>query len=131
LHKIYGVEPANEARYSPAKCTGCEKQEVLGRPDPKHVSTSYIERANLTMRMSMRRFTRLTNGFSKKIENHSAAVALYMMFYNFGRKHMTLGTTPAVKAGLTDHVWSVEEIIGLLEEREPISTRPARATSSN
>ncbi len=79
------------------------------------------------MRMSMRRFTRLTNAFSKKIENHSAAVALYMMYYNFGRKHLTLGTTPAVKAGLTDHVWSVEEIIGLLEEREPKSTRPARA----
>jgi IS1 family transposase len=129
LHKIYGAEPVNEARYSPARCIGCEKQEVLGRPDPKHVSTSYIERANLTMRMSMRRFTRLTNAFSKKIENHSAAVALYMMFYNFGRKHMTLGTTPAVKAGLTDHVWSVEEIIALLEEREPKSTRPARLAS--
>jgi IS1 family transposase len=128
LHKIYGTEPANEARYSPARCIGCETQEVLGRPDPKHISTSYIERANLTMRMSMRRFTRLTNAFSKKIENHSAAVALYMMYYNFGRKHLTLGTTPAVKAGLTDHVWSIEEIIGLLEAVEPKSTR---AASSN
>jgi IS1 family transposase len=125
LHKIYGAEPVNEARYSPAKCIGCEKKTVIGNPDEEHVSTSYIERQNLTMRMSMRRFTRLTNGFSKKIENHSAAVALYMMFYNFGRKHQTLGTTPAVKAGLTDHVWSVEEIIGLLEKVEPKSTRAA------
>lgn len=128
LHKIYGVEPANEARYSPAKCIGCETQDVLGSPDPKHISTSYIERQNLTMRMSMRRFTRLTNAFSKKIENHSAAVALYLMYYNFGRKHLTLGTTPAVKAGLTDHIWTVEEIIGLLEAVEPKSTR---AASSN
>jgi IS1 family transposase len=125
LHKIYGTEPANEARYSPAKCIGCEREAVLGRPDPQHVSTSYIERQNLTMRMSMRRFTRLTNAFSKKIENHSAAVALYMMYYNFGRKHMTLGTTPAVKAGIADHLWSVEEIVGLLEKSEPRSTRPA------
>lgn len=131
LHKIYGAEPANEARYSPAKCIGCEKKSIIGQPDPDHVSTSYIERANLSMRMSMRRFTRLTNGFSKKIENHSAAVALYMMFYNFGRKHKTLGTTPAVKAGLTDHIWSVEEIIALLEEQEPRSTRQARKTTSN
>jgi hypothetical protein len=125
LHKVYGAEPTGEARYSPAKCIGCEKKEAIGSPDPKHISTSYIERQNLTMRMSMRRFTRLTNGFSKKIENHSAAVALYMMFYNFGRRHATLGTTPAVKAGLTDHIWSVEEIIGLLEKIEPKSTRAA------
>jgi len=125
LHKIYGVEPANEARYSPAKCIGCETQEVFGAPDPKHISTSYIERQNLTMRMSMRRFTRLTNAFSKEIENHLAAVALYMMYYNFGRKHLTLGTTPAVKAGITDHIWTVEEIIGLLESAEPKSTRAA------
>lgn len=130
LHKIYGAEPVNEARYSPAKCIGCTKQEVLGSPDPKHVSTSYIERQNLTMKMSMRRFTRLTNAFSKKIENYSAAVALYMMYYNFGRRHMTLGTTPAMKAGLTDHVWSVEEIIALLEKSEPKSTRPAVAISN-
>jgi IS1 family transposase len=125
LHKIYGAEPANEARYGPARCIGCEREAVLGSPDPKHVSTSYIERQNLTMRMSMRRFTRLTNAFSKKIENHSAAVALYMMYYNFGRKHQTLGTTPAVKAGIADHIWSVEEIVGLLEASEPKSTRAA------
>lgn len=131
LHKIYGKEQAAEARYSPPTCIGCEKKSVIGNPDMKRASTSYIERQNLTMRMSMRRFTRLTNGFSKKIENHSAAVALYMMFYNFGRKHQTLGTTPAVRAGLTDHVWSVEEIIGILEASEPKSTRPARAATSN
>jgi IS1 family transposase len=126
LHKIYGAEPTGEARYSPAKCIGCDKERVIGRPDPEHVSTSYIERQNLTMRMSMRRFTRLTNAFSKKIENHSASVALYMMYYNFGRKHKTLGTTPAVAAGIADHIWSVEEIVSLLEEREL-----AAAASSN
>lgn len=126
LHKVYGAEPVGEARYSPAKCIGCEKKPMIGNPDMKHVSTSFIERQNLTMRMSMRRFTRLTNGFSKKLENHSASVALYMMFYNFGRKHKTLGTTPAVKAGLADHVWSIEEIVGLLEKSEPKATRPAK-----
>ncbi len=131
LHKVYGAEPAGEARYSPAKCVGCDKVEVLGAPDPKHVSTSYIERSNLTLRMSVRRFTRLTNAFSKKIENHAAAVAIYMMYYNFGRKHLTLGTSPAVKAGIADHIWSVEEIIRLLEKSEPKSTRPARAAGSN
>ena len=129
LHKVYAATPTGDARYSPAKCVGCERLRVVGGPDPRYISTSYIERQNLTMRMSMRRFTRLTNGFSKKIENHSASVALYMMYYNFGRKHTTLGTTPAVKAGLTDHTWSVEEIIGLLEKREPKSTRPARQAS--
>jgi len=118
LHKIYGAEPVREARYSPAKCIGCERQPVIWNPDSKHISTSYVERQNLTMRMCMRRFTRLTNAFSKKIENHCAAVALYMMFYNFGRKHLTLGATPAVKAGLTNHIWTLEEIIGLLEARE-------------
>ena len=85
LHKIYGATAANEARYSPATCIGCEKIPMIGNPDPDHVSTSYIERQNLTMRMSMRRFTRLTNGFSKKIQNHVAAVALYMMHYNYAQ----------------------------------------------
>jgi IS1 family transposase len=131
LHKVYGAEPAKEARYSPANCIGCEKKVGIGNPEEKHISTSYVERQNLTMRMSMRRFTRLTNAFSKKLENHSAAVALYMMYYNFGRKHQTLGTTPAVKARLTDHIWSVEEIVGLLEASEPKSTRPAATASSN
>lgn len=118
LIKVYGNEPEGHKRYSPAVCISCESRTVTGVPDPQHISTSYVERANLTMRMSMRRFTRLTNAFSKKLENHAASVALYMMHYNFGRKHMTLGTTPAVKAGIADHIWSVEEIIGLLEKRE-------------
>ncbi|SPE26250.1 conserved hypothetical protein [Candidatus Sulfotelmatomonas gaucii] len=115
LQKIYGASNEPEKRYSPAKCIGCESKVVMGDPDPKHISTSYVERQNLTMRMSMRRFTRLTNGFSKKAENHAHAVALHFMHYNYCRVHKTLGTTPAMKAGLTDHVWSMEELAGLLE----------------
>jgi IS1 family transposase len=118
LIKVYGNEPEGHKRYSPAICISCETRGITGNPDPQHISTSYVERANLTMRMNMRRFTRLTNAFSKKVENHAASIALYMMHYNFGRKHMTLGTTPAVKAGIADHIWSIEEIIGLLEARE-------------
>jgi IS1 family transposase len=116
LVKVYGIDPEGEKRYSPAICTSCKKEAVIGDPDPKHISTSYIGRQNLTMRMGIRRFTRLTNAFSKKIENHAAAVSLHMMYYNFGRKHMTLGTSPAVAAGIADHVWSVEEIVGLLDD---------------
>ncbi len=97
--------------------------------DPKHINTSYVERQNLTMRMSMRRFTRLTNAFSKKIENHAAAVALYFMWYNFGRVHQTLKTTPAVKAGIANHAWTVDEVIGLLEAVEPEATRPAKISN--
>ena len=104
-----------ESRYSPAACTGARTQTITGNPDAAHISTSYVERANLTMRMSMRRFTRLTNGFSKKVENHKAAVALYSMFYNFGRIHKTLRVTPAMEAGKADHVWSLEEIAGLAQ----------------
>jgi IS1 family transposase len=115
LHKIYGAEPAKEARYSPAVCTGCEKVEVLGAPDPKHISTSYVERQNLTMRMSMRRFTRLTNALSKKIENHAASIALYFMWYNFGRVHQTLKMTPAMKAGIAMRPWTIEEIVALAD----------------
>lgn len=115
LQKIYGVDPQGEKRYSPPVCLGTTCQTVQGTPDPKHISTSYVERQNLTMRMSMRRFTRLTNAFSKKVENHAAAVALYFMYYNFGRIHQTLRVTPAMEAGVTDHVWSIEEIIALLE----------------
>jgi IS1 family transposase len=110
LQKIYGAPSENEARYSPAVCIGCDMKVVSGNPDPKHVSTSYVERHNLTMRMGMRRFTRLTNGFSKKIENHAAMVAIHAMYYNFGRIHKTLRITPAMAAGLADHVWSLEEI---------------------
>lgn len=114
LTKIYGNDPDGEKRYSPAKCLGCETKIVTGDPNPKHISTSYVERQNLTMRMSMRRFTRLTNAFSKKVENHAAAVALYFMFYNFARVHQTLRVTPAMEAGVADHVWSIHEIVELL-----------------
>jgi len=117
LVKIYGNDPEGEKRYSPAVCTGCKKEGMIGEPDPKHISTSYIERQNLTMRMGMRRFTRLTNAFSKKIENHAAAVSLHMMFYNFARVHQTLKTTPAVAAGVADHAWTVEEILNLLDSK--------------
>ena len=117
LHKIYGAPTPDESRYSPATCIGCEMKTVTGDPDPKHVSTSFVERQNLTMRMSMRRFTRLTNGFSKKLENHGHAVALYFMHYNFCRVHKTLRVTPAMEAGLTDHVWSLEELVWLLNQQ--------------
>ncbi len=111
LQKIYGApSDAEQRRYSPAKCIGTDMKVVSGNPDPKHVSTSFVERQNLTMRMSMRRFTRLTNAFSKKFDNHRAAVALHFMYYNFGRIHKTLRITPAMAAGLSDHVWSLEEI---------------------
>ncbi len=100
-----------ETRYSPAVCTSCERKPVMGRPDPKHISTSFIERSNLSMRMGIRRFTRLTNAFSKKVENHAAAVALYLAHYNFCRVHRTLRVTPAMEAGLTDHVWTIEEML--------------------
>jgi IS1 family transposase len=114
LVKIYGASSDDERRYSPAQCIGAVPTTITGNPNPKHVSTSYVERQNLTMRMSIRRFTRLTNGFSRKIENHMAAVALYFMWYNFGRIHQTLRVTPAMEAGVSDHVWAVEEIVGLL-----------------
>lgn len=114
LVKVYGADPGSERRYSPAVCIGCESKVVSGQPDRKHINTSYVERQNLTMRMSMRRFTRLTNAFSKKVENHAAAVALYFMYYNFGRVHQTLRVTPAMAACVSDHVWNIEEIVGLL-----------------
>jgi IS1 family transposase len=115
LIKIYGASQ-EEVRYSPAECIGCETKRISGTPNAKHISTSYIERQNLSMRMGMRRFTRLTNGFSKKIENHIYAVALFYMHYNFCRIHKTLRCTPAMEAGITNHVWSVEEIAALLPE---------------
>ena len=96
-------------------CLGCDVKEIGGSPDPKHISTSYVERQNLTMRMSMRRFTRPTNAFSKKIENDAAAIALYFCAYNFGRVHQTLRVTPAMEAGMANHVWTVAEIVGLLD----------------
>jgi hypothetical protein len=117
LVKMYGesTEAKVEKRYSPAKFTGSRKEVIVGNPDKKHISTSYAERQNLTMRMSMRRFTRLTNGFSKKVENLAHAVSLHFMFYNFGRIHKTLRCTPAMEAGVSDHVWSLEEIAGLAD----------------
>lgn len=114
LVKIYGnIKMEGAQRYSPAVCTGAKKTPVTGNPDPKHISTSFVERQNLNMRMSMRRFTRLTNAFSKKIENHEHAIALHFMYYNFGRIHKTLRVTPAMQAGVADHVWSLEEIASL------------------
>ena len=112
LVKIYGASgDSPESRYSPATCIGCRTGVLSGNPDPDHISTSFVERSNLSMRMGMRRFTRLTNGFSKKLENHGHMVALYFIHYNFCRIHKTLRVTPAMEAGLTDHVWSVEELI--------------------
>ncbi len=123
LIKLYGASQ-EEVRYSPAECIGCETKRVSGNPDAKHISTSYVERQNLSMRMGMRRFTRLTNGFSKKIENHIYAVALFYMHYNFCRIHKTLRCTPAMEAGITNHVWSVEEIAALLPEPKSIPRGP-------
>jgi IS1 family transposase len=113
LIKLYGNTSDGEKKYSPAECTGAIKERIEGNPDMKHVSTSYVERQNLTMRMSMRRFTRLTNGFSKKVENLAYSVSLHFMYYNFCRIHQTLRVTPAMEAGITDHVWNVEEILAL------------------
>lgn len=118
LMKKYGVDPQAERRYSPAKIVSVEKEVIKGNPDYKHISTSYVERQNLTMRMSMRRFTRLTNAFSKKIENHAYAIALHYMHYNFCRVHKTLRVTPAMAAGLSDRVWSIDELVCLLENQE-------------
>lgn len=115
LVKIYGAESEeSEIRYSPAVCMGTRKGVITGKPDFKHVSTSFVERQNLTMRMSMRRFTRLTNAFSKKLENHQHSVALHFMYYNFCRIHQSLRVTPAMEAGVTDHVWTLDEVIALL-----------------
>jgi len=116
LQKLYGASNENETRYSPARCIGCEMKTVSGDPDPKHVSTSFVERQNLSMRMSIRRFTRLTNAFSKKLENHAAAVALWFMYYNFCRVHSSLRVTPAMEAGICGHVWSIEELCDLLPQ---------------
>jgi IS1 family transposase len=117
IHKIYKSQAVAPGRYSPPACTGTKVTVRLGDPDPSRISTSYVERQNLTMRMGMRRFTRLTNGFSKKVENHIASVAIHFMHYNFGRPHKTLANpyprTPAMAAGVEDHVWSLAEIVQL------------------
>ncbi|MGH9737048.1 MAG: IS1 family transposase [Candidatus Acidiferrales bacterium] len=111
LVKIYGSDSSNDSRYSPPEVIECKPIAITGNPDPKHISTSFVERQNLTMRMGMRRFTRLTNAFSKKVENHAAMVAIHFMHYNFARVHKTLRITPATAAGIADHVWSLEEIV--------------------
>lgn len=119
LIKQYGTDPGIPAgRYSPGYVKGCETKVIAGEPDVKHISTSYVERQNLTMRMHMRRFTRLTNGFSKKVENHAHAIAIHYMHYNYCRIHQTLRVTPAMQAGLSDHVWELDELVGLLEAEE-------------
>ena len=118
LIKIYGTSGDTQTRYSPGECIGIECRTVTGAPDPKHVSTSFVERQNLTMRMSMRRFTRLTNAFSKKLENHMAAIALHFMYYNFARIHQTLRMSPAMAAGVTTKLWDVEDIVALVEAAE-------------
>jgi len=119
LVKLYGATSGDspDKKYSPADCIGCKKLHVSGMPDDNYISTSFSERQNLTMRMGMRRFTRLTNAFSKKVENHGHSVAVHYMYYNFARVHMTLRSTPAMKAGVADHLWSIEEIVGLLDNR--------------
>jgi IS1 family transposase len=117
LIKHYGAgNTTDQRRYSPSEFVSAEKRVIMGEPDMKHVSTSFVERQNLTMRMGMRRFTRLTNGFSKKVENLEHAVGLHFMHYNFARIHKTLRVTPAMEAGVADHVWSIEEIAALIPE---------------
>ena len=119
LVKLYGASPESaKGRYSPAECIGVKKDRIEGSPDPAHVSTSYVERNNLTMRMHMRRFTRLTNAFSKKVENHAYAVALHMMYYNYVRIHSKLRMTPAMAAGVADRLWEVADIVALIEAEE-------------
>ena len=124
LVKIYGEAPGAEKRYSPAACIGTRKRPIEGRPDRRHISTSHVERQNLTMRMQMRRFTRLTNAFSKKFENHMHMVALYTVWYNFIRIHKTLRVTPAMEAGLSDAVWDMEDLVRIIDERAPKPGRP-------
>jgi IS1 family transposase len=125
LNKIYAAK--NSARYSPPECIGTERHIVSGNPDPKLISTSYVERQNLTMRMSMRRFTRLTNAFSKKVENLAAAVSLHFAYYNYCRVHASLNKqTPAMAAGVADHVWTLAELIGLLEQAEAVPMKRGR-----
>ena len=118
LIKLYGRPPEAETRYSPATIIGCQAATITGHPEARFVSTSYVERQNLTVRMSMRRYTRLTNGFSKKLDNHVAAVAIHYMHYNFCRVHQTLRVTPAMEAGISDHIWSVAELVNVLVEQK-------------
>ncbi len=118
LVKIYGSAPEAEKRYSPPVCLGTERSVIHGTPDPAHISTSYVERQNLSMRMGIRRFTRLTNAFSKKLENHIHALSIYFMHYNFVRIHQSLRVTPAMEAGVTDRLWSLEDMVRIVDDRE-------------
>jgi hypothetical protein len=113
LVKVYGDDPEGLKRYSPAQCLGTKRADIIGSPDHEHISTSYVERQNLNMRMNMRRFTRLTNAFSRKLDNHVAMIALFHMHYNFVRIHQKLRVTPAMEAGISQHVWSIQEIVAL------------------
>jgi len=137
LVKMYGKAPEGpEVRYSPAECIGCERIGITGQPDPKHVSTSYVERHNLTLRMGMRRYTRLTNAHSKKLRNHTAALGLFLCFYNFCRLHQSIRCTPAMVAGVTARVWSNADLVGLLPpavaaKRGPYKQRPTEGANSN
>jgi IS1 family transposase len=118
LVKMYGAAPEGEKRYSPAECIGARKERIEGSPDPKHISTSFAERNNLNVRMHSRRMTRLTNGFSKKIENHAHAMALHFLYYNFVRIHQTLKTSPAMAAGVTKRLWEMSDVVDMLEAWE-------------
>jgi IS1 family transposase len=123
LVKIFATDYAGAGRYSPPTCIGAVKQAIMGNPDPDLINTSFAERQNLTMRMSMRRFTGLTNAFSKKFENHCHALALYFVFYNFCRVHKTLGATPAMAAGLTDRIMKMTDVVALIDAREVAAVR--------
>jgi hypothetical protein len=130
LIKLYGTQSGPETRYSPGEVIGTEAKIVSGNPDPKHISTSFVERQNLTMRMSIRRFTRLPNAFSKKLTNHEAAIALHYMHYNFCRVHKTLRVTPAMEAGIAGHVWTIVELVNLLPTEEPKKRGPYKKHST-
>ena len=123
MRKLSSCPQAAKGRYSPAECIGARKEPVEGNPDVAHISTSYVERQNLTMRMSMRRFTRLTNAFSKKLDNHMHALALYFVHYNFCRIHKTLRSTPAMAAGVTDRLWSLEDVVARIDAAAPATAK--------